>query len=84
MPHPPNYRRQPPLATKLFMSWMAPRDLEHEMVENFERKYVEFAVPEFHMWAPLWAWGQVIRTLIFRIKDAALEVLERIRITTSE
>ena len=54
------------------------------MVENFERKYVEFAVPEFHMWAPLWAWGQVIRTLIFRIKDAALEVLERIRITTSE
>ena len=52
--------------------------LRWETVDELERQYSERAIPEFGGFAPLWAYGEVLRALVLRVRGVTLDVIEKL------
>jgi hypothetical protein len=70
---------QLPWLPKLALDILTPKEIAQEFIGDFEELYRTWAVPKYGSWAPLWAWGQVVRTFRMLIRETTLEFLERRR-----
>ena len=79
MMHTPRVRRTScPLVPKMLVSILAPKGTERELAETFDDIYVRWAVPKFGRYAPVWAWGQVVKTVVVLPTQLGLDILDRI------
>ena len=78
---PINYTPQPrpPRLAQLLFELTAPKGMEEDYVEDFEEKYQTWAIPRYRKMAALWAYSQALRALVIVIKEAAFEMMERVR-----
>jgi hypothetical protein len=50
-----------------------PREIEQEFINDFDELYARWAVPACRSWAPVWAWGQVAKTILGLVRETTLE-----------
>lgn len=69
----------PPRLPRFLVAMLTPRDLEREVIEDFDAFYRTWVIPEYGSWAPYWAWIQVPKTLTVLIHDTLVAFWGRAR-----
>lgn len=76
-PQPGEAPISPPRLPRFLVGVLTPRDLERDVIDDFDEFYREWVVPKYGTWAALWAWMQVPKTLAAIIRDTLMDFWTR-------